>query len=487
MLVMGIPPFRLPRPDVEKEIHRVEQAGVRFLCNMEVGRDITPAQLKDEYDAVLLAMGCQAPVRLNLPGEDLPGVYDALTFMKNASLGRPLEVGDKLVVIGAGCSGLDCARTGIRLGARHVAVFDLAAQHELTYDLRDLAEASEEGADVNFRVRPERFLGEGGRLCAVELVRVVEAGIDARGRPLLDAIPGSEFKVAADAAVVAVSQRPDASWLEGLPRTATGSPAVDAGGRMGDTKWFAAGDVVSGPRYVSEAIAAGRRAARSMHEFLTGVTMPPPVSRFELITQMEAPFGFQEEVTDALNRWALEWQSVPAETLTAAEDLPTAPWTRGVARRRAFGEEDMERHPVLEPPHLSGVRKDFLCTVDEPFAEGSAKAEAQRCLQCQLNIFIEASACVLCGGCVNICPYEALALVRPTDIASIAGGPADELRDAQSWPFGAAILVDEDRCIRCGLCLTRCPTRAITLQEYRLVRAETAGLHPRILAAMSRT
>jgi formate dehydrogenase major subunit len=394
--------------------------------------------------------------------------------MKHASLGQPLEVGDKLVVIGAGCSGLDCARTGIRLDAHHVAVFDLAAQHELTYDLRDLDEAIEEGVDVTFRVRPERFLGEGGRLHAVELVRVVEAGLDARVRPVLQALPGSEFNVPADAAVVAVSQRPDASWLEGLPRTATGSPAVDAGGRIGDTKWFAAGDVVSGPRYVSEAIAAGRRAARSMHEFLTGVTMPPPVSRFELITQMEAPFGFQEEVTDALNRWASEWQDPPAETLPGADDLPTASWTRGVARRRAFGEEDLERRPVLEPPHLHGARKGLQCTVDEPFAEESAKAEAQRCLQCQLNIFIEASACVLCGGCVNICPYQALALVRPGDIASIAGSPSDQLRDAQRWPFGAAIVLDEERCIRCGLCLTRCPTRAITLQEYRLVRAETA-------------
>jgi NADPH-dependent glutamate synthase beta subunit-like oxidoreductase/ferredoxin len=474
MLVLGIPPFRLPRADVEKEIHRVEQAGVRFLCDVEVGRDITPAQLKDEYDAVLLAMGCQAPVRLNLPGEDLPGVYDALTFMKHASLGRPLEVGDKLVVIGAGCSGLDCARTGIRLGARHVTVFDLAAQHELTYDLRDLAEATEEGADVNFRARPERFLGEGGRLRAVELVRVVEAGVDARGRPLLEALPGSEFNVAADAVVVAVSQRPDASWLEGLPQTAKGSPVVDAGGRIGDTKWFAAGDVVSGPRYVSEAIAAGRRAARSMHEFLTGATPPLLTSRFELITQMEAPFGFQEEVTDSLNRWSSGWKPLPAETLVAAEDLPTARWTRGVARRRAFGEEEMERRPVLEPPHLSGTRRDLLHTVDEAYAEGSASAEAQRCLQCQVNIFIEASACVLCGGCVNICPYQALALVRPGDVASIAGSPPDELRDAQNWPFGAAILLDEDRCIRCGLCLTRCPTRAITLQECRLVRAETA-------------
>jgi ferredoxin len=311
-------------------------------------------------------------------------------------------------------------------------------------------------------------------LGTVELVRVVEAGVDARGRPLLEARPGSEFTVPADTVVVAVSQRPEASWLQGLPQTATGAPVVDADGRVGDTKWFAAGDLVSGPRYVSEAIAAGRRAARRIHQFLTGVTMPPPVSRFELITQMEAPFDFQEEVTDALNRWASEWQRPPAETLPVADDLPTAPWTRGVARRRACGEEDMVRRPVLQPPHLSGARKDLLCTVDEPFAEGSASAEAQRCLQCQLNIFIEASACVLCGGCVNICPYQALALVRSGDIASIAGSPPDELRAAQSWPFGAAVLLDEDRCIRCGLCLTRCPTRAITLQEYRLVQAETA-------------
>ncbi len=473
MLAMGIPSFRLPRSAVEKELHLVEAAGVRFLCNTEVGRDITPDQLEDEYDAVLLAMGCQAPLRLDLPGEDLPGVYDALTFMKHASLERPLAVGDKLVVIGAGCSGLDCARTAVRLGAHQVSVFDLAARHELTYDLRDLDEAVEEGVHVSFRVRPLRFLGDGGRLRAVELVRVRETGTDDRGRPVLEPVPGSEFTVVADAAVVAVSQRPDASWLEALPKTAIGSPAVDARGRSGETKWFAAGDLVSGPRYVSEAIAAGRRTARSIHEFLTGATLPSRTSQFELVTQMEAPFGFQEEVTDALNRWASAWQSPPAETLAAAEDVPTARWTKGVARRRAFGGEEVEGRPPLEPPHLSGARRDLLHTVDEAFAEGTASAEAQRCLQCQLNVFVEASACVLCGGCVNICPYQALSLVRPDDIASAPGGQPDELRDAQSWPFGAAIVLDEDRCLRCGLCITRCPTRAITLQEYRLVRTET--------------
>ena len=475
MLALGIPPFRLPREAVEQEVQLLEAAGVQFHCNTEIGRDVSLAELEQAYDAVLLAAGCQSSVRLDLPGEELSGVYDALTFMERACLGQPLPVGERLVVIGAGAVGLDCARTGLRLGARRVAVFDLAAREEMAYDPRELAEAEEEGVQATFRVRLTRFLGAGCHVCAVEFVPVI-AGPGRNGdTPSLRPSACSPLTVEADAVVLAVSQRPDLSWLAGseLGQASNGALAVDTrSGRVGETKLFAAGDFVSGPGFVSDAIAAGRRAATGIHQFLTNSPPPTLAARFELVTQMEAPFGFQQDVTEELNRRASDWTPRPGETSFRRVERPSARWTEGTARRRASGGDEFERRPALEPPHAGRAPTDLQQPVEEVFAPASAIAEAQRCLQCQLNVFIEASACTLCGGCVNACPYEALAMVAAKDIASVED---DELNEAQRRPFDAAIVLDEDRCTRCGVCLARCPTRAITLQQFRLVPARGAA------------
>lgn len=481
MMAFGIPPFRLSKEVVQQEVRRLEELGIEIRCDSYVGRDVSLPELESEYDAALLAAGCQKPVHLNLPGEDLEGVYSALDFMRHACLGDPLPVGRSVAVIGAGCAGLDCTRTALRLGAESVVAFDLVGRHEIDYDIRDLEEAEAEDVVVHFRTVPTRFVGENGHVTAIDLVRMETFGEpDARGRRQHRPVPGSEFTLPADAVVIAVSQGPDLSWLSGIvdvedmPR---GRLAVDPEThRLGDSQFFAAGDLVSGPRYVSEAIADGRRAAATIARFLAGDGAEPPTIRagFTLVPEEAPASGYHLDQEDRLNEWAQSLPPVPAPSaLFLNGGRPMAPWTAETIRRRIFGADDYDRVELAPAPWAAKeARPPMDREVELTYSEEAAAREAQRCLQCQLNLFVDPEGCTLCGTCVDVCPYRCLSLVSADRIASVDGeAQSADLERARGWRDGAALVIDEEQCIRCGICVTRCPTRCLTMHQFEPVKA----------------
>ncbi len=284
LLVYGIPSFKLPREVFFSRWADFEKAGVRFVGNTRIGKDKTIDDLFSEgFDAVFLGVGTWVDAALNIPGEDLPGVYEASDFLMRANADpnllpedkrSPLSIGRRVVVIGGGDTASDCLRTALRLGAEEVICIYRRSEQEMPGNKKDRQMAKEEGAQFRFLVQPVRFIaGEDGHLAAVECVEMRLGEPDASGRRRPIPVEGSNFSIAADTAIKAVGYWPDPLLGETTPGLETHDwglitvvdPETGATTRPGV---FAGGDAVTGPDLVVTAMVAGRKAARAIDEYL---------------------------------------------------------------------------------------------------------------------------------------------------------------------------------------------------------------------------
>jgi glutamate synthase (NADPH/NADH) small chain len=283
----GIPEFVLPWATVAAEVERLERAGVRFRFSTRLGRDVTLEGLRREFDAVFLAIGASRALTPGVPGEDAEGVWTAQAFLRRAklALGRgggegPPAVGDRVVVVGAGNTAMDAARTARRLGARDVRVLYRRTERQSPSRAVEVEHARAEGVVFDYLVNPVAFLaGDSGRLRAVRLVRMRLGEPDASGRPRSEPVPGSEFELPCDTAILAVGYAVEGG-AAGRPELLDGRGRVRAGAEDGRTPVdgvFAGGDAVRGPATVVEAVRDGRVAARSILEWLARRS-PAPVS-----------------------------------------------------------------------------------------------------------------------------------------------------------------------------------------------------------------
>ena len=268
MLRTGIPAFRLPREVLDEEINDIRKAGVRIRTNTSVTS--VSRLFKRGYDAVLLAFGAHQGLEMGIPGEDSDGVYDCVAFLRKVNLGERVEAGDKVAVIGGGSSAMDAARTALRLGARDVTVIYRRTRAEMPAAEEEIDEAIAEGVKMKLLAAPVAIRREDDGL-VLNCIRMKLGPTDESGRARPLAIDGSEFEVKVDSVVMALGQRP-----EPLPDIGC---EVDRRGRVkaeeltlatGRPGVFAAGDVVTGPASVIEAIAAGRTAAQSIDRYLGG-------------------------------------------------------------------------------------------------------------------------------------------------------------------------------------------------------------------------
>src|SRR5215469_3250126 len=275
MMVIGIPDYRLPRAELNRDIDAMRELGVAIRLNTAIGRDVSLDELQRDFDAVLLAVGAQRSQHLGIPGElELQGVIPATTFLKDFNLNPETKLEGDVAVVGGGSTAMDAARSALRAGARSVHILYRRSRVEMPAQPEEVRAAIAEGIQLHELVAPVQILSSEGRVRGVRCQRMVLSEPDEKGRRKPVPVLGTEFDIPINIVLVAIGEAPDPSFLpEGTsvgvapwggllinPQTlATGAPGV-----------FAAGDVTYGPKSIIHAAAHGRLAARSIHAYLRG-------------------------------------------------------------------------------------------------------------------------------------------------------------------------------------------------------------------------
>jgi NADH-quinone oxidoreductase subunit F len=274
MLIWGIPEYRLPRDVIQQEIDDIIGLGVEVKTNHIWGRDFTLQSLRDQgFEAILLAIGAHKGAALGVPGEDLPGVLDGVTFLHQAAQGQAQRLdGQRVVVVGGGDVAIDAARTALRLGAKKVTIAYRRTRSEMPAHEKEIDWAQEEGVELRFLLAPQRVAGN-GKVSGLECLRMALGEFDAGGRRRPEAVAGSEVVLKANTIIAAIGQSPD------VPSNENGSFKVSRRGTIDASvnsllttapDVFAAGDAVTGPATVIQAIAQGERAAVAIDRYLQG-------------------------------------------------------------------------------------------------------------------------------------------------------------------------------------------------------------------------
>lgn len=273
MLRVGIPEYRLPKEVLRQEIGYIQKLGVEIKTGVRVGKDVTLEKLKKDYDAIFVGVGAHGGIKLGVEGEDTPGVMEGIGFLRAVSLGEKVNVGKKVAVIGGGNTAIDCARTAKRLGAKEVTIVYRRSRTEMPASEEEVTAAEEEGMKIEFLTTPTRFSAQNKKLAEMECVRMKLGEPDASGRPRPIPVKGSEFTIAVDTVIAALGQAPETDFVKGLGVSLSKRGTIEIDNKTGATNIegvFAGGDVVTGPAFVIDAIAAGKKAARSIHQYLTG-------------------------------------------------------------------------------------------------------------------------------------------------------------------------------------------------------------------------
>jgi NADPH-dependent glutamate synthase beta subunit-like oxidoreductase/ferredoxin len=452
MLRLGVPEYRLPREVIDLEIQAILALGPTLKLNQALGRDFTLADLRREFDAAFIGIGTYRSRRLNVEGEQLDGVLRAVDFLINVNLGGyNLDLGRRVLVVGGGNVAMDVARTAARLGhpaqsggdlevaldaaraARRLGatqeVYCLVVEdrREMLADPTEINGAEEEGVVIHNHVAPKRILGPEGRAVGVETLDVARA-FDERGRFNPQLTPDSERVWECDSVIVSIGQTGELEWVRAedeLEVTPRGTLAVDKETLMTTAPGvFAGGDIAFGPRLIINAVADGQRAARGIHTYLQNVR--PRLVRKGFFTALS-----QREYSNI-----------------------------GPLR-------DYLRWPRRQPPALPVERRIGVARVELGFDEATAREQGGRCLICTLNPIFDGDLCILCNGCVDVCPTDCLKLASVSAVSGDATVAAIVERRTSDWPTASAMLLDPTRCIRCGLCAARCPTEAVRMESFR--------------------
>jgi formate dehydrogenase major subunit len=436
-MLIGVPAFRLPREAIEMDIRLVERLGARFHYNTTIGVDLTFEDLQRDYEAIAITAGAMNPVVLDVPGADLEGVDYGVDFMKRANLGQEISVGKDVVVIGGGYTAMDCSRTSLRHGAERVSIVYRRTRSELVVDEEELGETEREGVRMEFLASPVEVLGEDGHVTGVKFIRNRLGAPDASGRRSPVPIEGSEFVIPAGVVIPAVSQAADLTFLpvEGAFEVNRGRVKVDPATYATNVRGvFACGDFVTGPTTLIEAAGHGKKAAYAIDRYLAG----------------------QSDVTVAANvKVTSSWRHEMPEfyDVLPRQHIPMIPLA--------------ERMPSTDPA------VNFTTPVELGYDATGAVAESTRCLMCNYNIWFDPFRCVLCGACADVCPEGVIHMVDVNQLKTDALLP--EIEEAYGWNDGAAMVLDEERCIRCALCVKRCPFDAITMERFELQEVSSDG------------
>jgi len=351
MLSVGIPEYRLPRQILNFEIDNIVKLGVEIKTNTAIGRDMQLADIKNEFKAIFIATGAHQGIKMGIPGEDTDGVMDAVDFLRAVNLKQKIEIGAKVAVVGGGNAAVDAARSVSRLGSEVVVLYR-RTRTEMPAENEEIEELLREGIEIKYLTVPVKVISEGGKLKGVECIRMKLGEVDAGGRRRPVPIEGSEFTLELDSLIIAISQRPDVSFLNNgasIKVSKWNTIEVDTETFHSDEEGvFAGGDVITGPNTVSDAMAHGKIAARMINKYIKGV----PVKREYKVTR------------PAIQVEAVELTDEEIESLKK----PAMPVLSVQERRGNFNEVEL------------GLVREM------------AMSEARRCLRCDLELQKEESA-----------------------------------------------------------------------------------------------
>ena len=373
MLTLGIPSFRLEKDVLNAEIDILKEMGVEFRCGVEVGKDVTIQQLRDEgYKGFYLAIGAQKSAKLRIPGEELEGVLGGVDFLREVNLGNKPDIGRRCAVIGGGNVAMDVCRSAVRLGAEETYVFYRRSEAEMPADPEEVREAMEEGVKFRFLSAPVEIIGTDGRVSAIKIEKMALGEPDERGRR--KPVGTGEFEIVEiDSVIGAVGQTVDWGTLDVGALKTTKKNTAEADSLTYQTAQpdiFVGGDCYTGPKFAIDAIAAGKEAAISLHRYVH-----------------------------------------PGQTLTAGRDRREY---RALDKEHAMiGVGGFDREHRQTPGYNAAKAKTFA-DARVTFTEEQVRKECARCLGCGATK-VDSYLCIGCGLCTTKCKFDAIHLKKVRD------------------------------------------------------------------------
>lgn len=454
MMRYGIPEYRLPKAELDKEIDIIKKLGVKIMTGKALGTHILLEDLNKDFDAVYLAIGSWRATPMHIDGENQEGVWHGIQFLEQITKGIDVKLGKTVVVIGGGNTAIDCARSALRMGANSVKLIYRRTQEEMPAERFEIDEAIHEGVEMHFLMAPSKIISEGGKK-KLQCIKMTLGELDRSGRRRPIPVEGSEFEIEADTIIGAIGQSTNTQFLyHDLPVKLNKWGDIEINGKTAQTseiKIFAGGDCVTGPATVVQAVGAGHHAAEAMDSFLMR----------GYVKEENLDFSCSRGSMEDLPRWEFE-------------EKPKIP--------RAI-------MPIIPVDERIGNFNE----VETGLSEEEAKEEARRCLKCgctqrfTCDLRKEASShgieyknpvherpfipvvddhpfimrdhnkCISCGRCIAAC-----AEIEGPDVLAFYLKNGRQLVGTKS-----GLPLQESDCVSCGQCVNACPCGALDYRRER--------------------
>ena len=411
ILRVGIPQYRLPKDVLEGEIDIIRKVGVDIQTKSPVDIEMLTKDLTD-FDALFLAPGAHQSRKLDVPGEEAKGVMSGLQFLIDHNLGRTVEIGKKVAVIGGGNTAMDAARSALRLGSEVVVVYR-RSRAEMPAIPSEVEEAEHEGIPIHFLATPVRVITDGEHVRQMECVKMKLGDPDSSGRRRPVPVEGSNFTMDIDTILTAIGESPELSFLSEDIKTEWGSIVTDNWGATSRKGIFAGGDVTDQPRTVAHAIGSGKRVAIAIDAFLQGKNVESGLEAVRI--------GHKGSLS--MERYLGGDIRFDGSRVVGYEDL-------NLAYFEHKDQVELLRHNIEEA-------KQSFVEVNQGLNEEAVLAESGRCFNC--------GVCNMCENCWVFCP------------------------DISIWQKedGFGYDIDYDHCKGCGICVEECPRAAMSMEEER--------------------
>jgi NADPH-dependent glutamate synthase beta subunit-like oxidoreductase/ferredoxin len=440
----NIPSFRLPEEVLDEEVERITDFGVEVRFGHEVKS--LKAVVDEGYDAVFVGTGAPRGKDLDVPGraEASANIHIGIDFLTSVAFGHIDKIGKRVVVIGGGNTAMDCCRTALRLGAEAVTVTVRSPRKVMKASEWEIKDAVYEGIPILENHAPKSFVIKGGKLAGVVFDKMIEAGVDAKGRPQLKA-SGELVTIECDDVLMAIGQDNAFPWIErdiGIEFGEWDMPKVDRNTFMSTRPGvFFGGDAAWGPENIIWAVSHGHQAAISIDAFCNG----------RPITERPAPGATLVSQKMGIHEWSYS------------------------------NDYDAAKRVAVPHADLKTSIKNLKLEVELGFDDKLAAKEVERCLNCDVQTVFSAPLCIECDACMDICPVDCINFTENDAEAELrqslrvpALNATQDLYISDTLKTGRIMAKDEDVCLHCGLCAERCPTGAWDMQKFFYVEPQAA-------------